>query len=51
MPARRLPKAIKDRHGRLKQVLRRMNAAPFVAEKRTFQMNAEGLSLRGIILG
>jgi len=50
MPARRLPEALEDFHGRGDQIFPRMHAAPFVAEKRPFEMNAQRTSLRGLFI-
>ena len=41
MTARGLPKAFKDLQRGLKKIFRRMDTAPFMTEKRSFEMNAE----------
>ena len=48
--ARGLPEAIKNLWCWLDQVLRRMNAAALMAEKRAFEVNAERLSLQVAIV-
>src|SRR5580704_7960661 len=46
--ARSLPQTLKDSERGFDQVLRGMHAAALVAEKRTFQMDSEGLSMRRV---
>src|SRR5438270_5863102 len=47
VPASSSPESIKDLQGRLYEIRGRMNAATLVAEKRTFQMNAERQGFHG----